>query len=57
MLVEVTGESIGTGGWLSKFAALRRAVKQPCEVGAVPYANKGNPLQPSDGHPTRGGAI
>ena len=37
MTVVVTEEYIGTGGWLSKLAALRCVVKQPCEVGAGPY--------------------
>ena len=52
MLVAVTEECIGIGGCLSKSDALRCAVKQSCEVGAVPYTTKGNPMQPSDGHPT-----
>ena len=52
MLVEVAEECIGTGGCESKSAALRYAVKQSCEVGAVPHTNQGNPLQRSDGHPT-----
>ena len=53
MVVAVTEECIGTGGCASKSAALRCAVKQPCEVGAVPYTTQGNPLQRSDGHLTR----
>ena len=57
MVVEVTEECIGTGGCSSKSAALRYAVKQSYEVGAVPHTNKGNPLQRSDGHPTPKGAI
>ena len=52
MLVAVTEECIGTGGCESKSAALRCTVKQFFEVGAVPYTNQGNPLQPSDGHTT-----
>ena len=53
MVVAVTEECIGTGGWLSKSAALRMHIKQACEVGLVCALNQGNPLQPSDGHLTR----
>ena len=52
MLVAVTEECTGTGGCSSKSAALRCAVKQSCEGGAVPHTNQGNPLQRSDGHLT-----
>ena len=51
MTVVVTEECIGTSGYESKSAALRCAVKQSCEVGAVPHI--GNPLQRPDGHLTR----
>ena len=54
MLVEVDRECIGTGGCASKSAALRCAVKQSCEVGAVPHTR--NLRQRSDGHLTPGGA-
>lgn len=50
MLVVVERECIGTGGCLSKSAALRCMVKQPCEVGAVSYT--GNLFQRADGHLT-----
>ena len=50
MLVEVDRECIGTVGCESKFHALRHAVKQSCEVGAVPYAR--NLRQRADGHLT-----
>jgi hypothetical protein len=49
-MVEVRRECIGTGGCESKSAALRCAVKQSCEVGAVPHT--GNLSQPADGHLT-----
>ena len=49
-MVEVGRECIGTGGCESKSAALRCAVKQSCEVGAVPHT--GNLSQPADGHLT-----
>ena len=51
MLVVVREECIGTRGCESKSAALRCAVKQSCEVGAVPHAR--NPLERPDGHLTR----
>ena len=51
MTVEVERECIGTVGWSSKSHALRCAVKQSCEVGAVPYT--GNLCQRADGHHTR----
>ena len=54
MVVEVDRECIGTGGCESKFAALRCAVKQFCEVGAVPHIE--NLRQLSDGHLTPEGA-
>ena len=56
MTVVVDRECIGTVGWLSKSHALRCAVKQSCEVGAVPHTTEGNPLQRSDGHLTPEGA-
>ena len=49
-MVEVGRECIGTGGCESKSAALRCAVKQPCEVGAVPHTE--NLSQRADGHLT-----
>lgn len=55
MLVVVREECIGTRGCESKSAALRCAVKQSCEVGAVPHTI--NPLELPDGHLTREGAI
>ena len=55
MTVVVDRECIGTGGCESKSAALRCAVKQPCEVGAVPHT--GNLFQRADGHLTPEGAI
>ena len=63
MLVVVDRECIGTVGCLSKSHALRCAVKQSCEVGAVPHTR--NLSQRADGHltslrgvtyPTRGHA-
>ena len=50
MLVEVDRECIGTVGCESKSYALRNAVKQSCEVGAVPHAR--NLRQRADGHLT-----
>ena len=50
MLVEVDRECIGTVGCASKSHALRCAVKQSCEVGAVPHAR--NLRQRADGHLT-----
>ena len=50
MLVEVDRECIGIGGCESKSAALRCAVKQSCEVGAV--LRTGNLCQRADGHLT-----
>ena len=50
MLVEVDRECIGTVGCASKSHALRSAVKQSCEVGAVPHT--GNLCQRADGHLT-----
>ena len=55
MIVAVREEYIGTCGCESKSAALRCAVKQPCEVGAVPHAR--NPLERPDGHLTPKGVI
>lgn len=55
MVVAVDRECIGTGGCESKSAALRCAVKQPCEVGGVPHT--GNLRQRSDGHLTPEGEI
>ena len=55
MLVEVERECIGTVGCESKSHALRCAVKQSCEVGAVPHM--GNLSQRADGHLTREGGI
>ena len=54
MTVAVKRECIGTGGCESKSAALRYAVKRPCEVGAVTHAR--NLSQHPDGHLTREGA-
>ena len=53
-MVVVERECIGTGGCESKSAALRCAVKQPWEVGAVPHT--GNLFQRADGHLTPSGA-
>ena len=55
MTVAVTEECIGTVGCESKSHALRCAVKQSCEVGAVPRTR--NPLQRPDGHLTPRGEI
>ena len=50
MVVAVDRECIGTCGCESKSATLRCAVKQLCEVGAVPHT--GNLSQHADGHLT-----
>ena len=55
MLVGVDRECIGTVGCESKSHALRHAVKQPWEVGAVLHAR--NLRQRADGHLTREGGI
>ena len=55
MTVVVERECIGIGGCASKSAALRCAVKQSCEVGAVPHTR--NLSQPADGHLTRRKAV
>ena len=49
-MVGVDRECIGTVGCMSKSHALRCAVKQSCEVGAVPHT--GNLCQRADGHLT-----
>ena len=55
MTVVVDRECIGIGGCASKSAALRCAVKQPCEVGAVSHTR--NLRQRADGHLTpKGGS-
>ena len=55
MTVVVDRECIGTGGCASKSAALRCAVKQSCEVGAVPRTR--NLRQRADGYLTpKGGS-
>ena len=53
--VAVDRECIGIGGYASKSAALRYAVKQPCEVGTVPHT--GNLVQPADGQLTKATTI